>query len=125
MFYLTDPVLRVQPWGLQSHPIAHTLIGKNNQRMTHTGSARPLFPVSAIRSMITSPAPWLKEELNSTRLPNKCGYVERVISRNKPGSGFDLISEDELFAWSGSGPVDNLYSMPPVDGVLALVCSAY
>lgn len=94
--------------------------------MAHTGSARPLFPVSAIRSMITSPAPLLKEKLNSTKLPNKCGYAERVMSRNKPGSGFDWISEDELFARSGSGPIDNnLYSMPPVDGVLTLVCSAY
>lgn len=82
--------------------------------------------MSAIRSMITSSAPWLKEELNSTRLPNKCGYAERAIPRSKPGSGFDWISEDEFFARSGSGPVDNnLYSMPPVDGVLEPVCSTY
>lgn len=78
--------------------------------------------------MITSQAaPWPKMELNSTRLPNKSGCVERAIPRNKPGSGFDWVGDDELITWEGSGPVDNnnLYSMAPGDGALELVCFAY
>lgn len=77
--------------------------------------------------MITSPAPWSKEELNSTRLPNKSGCAARAIPRNKPGSGFDWVGgDDELITWEASGPVDNnLYSMPPGDGALELVCFAY
>lgn len=57
--------------------------------MTHMGSVKPLFPVSVIRSMITSP--WLKRELNPTRLSNKGGCTERAIPRTKPGSGFDWV----------------------------------
>lgn len=73
----------------QSNHINHTLASKNNNKMAQMGNIKPLFPVSAIRSMITSP--WFKRELNPTRLSNKSGCTERAVPRTKPGSGFDWV----------------------------------
>lgn len=75
--------------------------------------------------MITSP--WLKRELNPTRLPNKDGCVERIISRSKPGSGFDwLDGGDGLFPLGGPWPIDNkLYLKSSGSGALESVCSTY
>lgn len=73
--------------------------------MTQVGSVKPLFPVSAIRSMIMSP--WLKRELNPTRLPNKGGCTERAISRTKPGSGFDWVGGGGVFPL-GSGVLESV-----------------
>lgn len=59
--------------------------------MTYTSGVKPLFPVSVIRGMITSP--WLGKQVGP-RLSDSGGRVERV-PRNKPGSGFDFADGDD------------------------------
>lgn len=85
-------------------------------------SAKPLLPVSVIRSMIMSPRP--KSEYNLTRTSNNTkSVVSRVKPRDKPGSGFDCTSESLRPRSAAVG--GNSKQIPTGGSVLEMVGSTY